>query len=171
MIRRLAVLAALGSSLFADGGAILLQKKAGEYLVTVFASPAPLRAGLTDISVMLQTQKELEPVMDAALTLRVASLNVKLTHDQATNKLLYAATLPLHEGSYQLAVEIQCGQRISVTHEIQVQPAVEKSAANWPYFAIPPIGIMLFTLNRWLKRQQLARVQEKKKGNPQAPLI
>ncbi len=108
-----------------DGGIIQLREVKGPYSVTVFTSPEADRAGLIDVSVLIQWQKTGEVVLDAdvSLTLQPPNhgtikqsdplcslpsasaafglpdmqhpLSVRATREQASNKLLYAAPVEL----------------------------------------------------------------------------
>ena len=49
--------------LFADGGIVLLHRNAPPYVVTVFASPNPPRAGMIDMSVLVRSGDTLDPVL------------------------------------------------------------------------------------------------------------
>jgi hypothetical protein len=45
---------AASSSAMADGGALRFSGRRGDRLIAVFTTPTPLRAGLTDLSVLVQ---------------------------------------------------------------------------------------------------------------------
>jgi hypothetical protein len=67
------LLFALGASVRADGGVIILDREASPFLITVFAAPAPLRAGPVDMSVLVRDASSGQPILDAEvhLTLRL----------------------------------------------------------------------------------------------------
>lgn len=67
------LLFALGASVRADGGVIILDREASPFLITVFAAPAPLRAGPVDMSVLVRDAFSGQPILDAEvrLTLRL----------------------------------------------------------------------------------------------------
>ncbi len=48
----------------ADGGTVQFTKAAGPFVVTVFATPSPLRAGPVDISLMIQQSNNQQPLLD-----------------------------------------------------------------------------------------------------------
>ena len=96
----LAVAAASAPRVFADGGAVQFRQETGPFLVTLFAAPAPLRAGPVDLSVMVQDRTSLEPVLDADVSLRLSAeggpgSSARLTRANAQNKLLYAAPIDI----------------------------------------------------------------------------
>ena len=49
----------------ADGGTVRLSERQGEYRITVFTAPVPFRAGLVDISVLVQDAVSRTPIPDA----------------------------------------------------------------------------------------------------------
>jgi len=55
----------------ADGGVVLLHKDQEPFSVTVFVSPEAAREGLTDVSVLVQTRKSGEIVLDAVVSLSI----------------------------------------------------------------------------------------------------
>jgi len=160
----LLLLAVLGTwtapGLFADGGAVVLHRDAGPFVITVFASPAPLRAGPADLSVMIQRRDSLDPVLDAAVSLTVerngAGLTLAATRDQAQNKLLYAATVNLTEpGLRKYSVNVHHGAEDSeLSGTLSVEPPQPKIDAYWGYFALPPLCIAIFVIHQLLARRQ-----------------
>jgi hypothetical protein len=156
---------------FADGSVMLFRKRADPFIVTAFCEPVPPRVGLVDLSVMLQKASDQSTVLDAAVMLRlkkssmgtITEVVAPATHARATNKLLYAAhvTLP-SAGKWQVSVEIkQDNGTASVPGEISVLPQEAPAATYWPYFVMVPLFVLLFILNRWLRRKWGVR-------NPQA---
>jgi hypothetical protein len=130
--------------LVADGGGILLQKKAGALLVTAFGTP---RVGASEISVLVQRNGD--PVLDAEVNVRVGESAAHAVH--AANKLMYTAVLELARTG-KTPIVITIGQ-VKVTGEVQVQPPV----VYWPYYAVLPAAIALFALNQWLKSKRRVR--------------
>ncbi len=144
--------------LFADGGTLQFHKKAGPFLITVFSAPVPLRAGSADFSVMVQDEQDNSPVLDAGVRLRLsktgeAQLKATATTAQATNKLLYAATVDVPApGQWLVGVEIaRGGATVFASGEVKVLPEEPPLFAYWLYFAVVPLGILLFGINQWLK--------------------
>ena len=108
-----------------DGGVVQLRETRGPFSVTVFVSPESVSGGLTDVSVLVQSQKNGDVVLDADVSLSLIppegvainesdpfcgppsgtvfqsanvtpnSLTVRATREQASNKLLHAALLRL----------------------------------------------------------------------------
>src|SRR5580704_13866550 len=54
-----------GAAARADGGTVRYYDRLGDYRVTVFTSPAPLRAGPVDVSVLVQNVETGQPIVDA----------------------------------------------------------------------------------------------------------
>src|SRR5262252_4179481 len=54
-----------------DGGIVLSHQAKGPFSVTVFVSPEAARGGLTDVSVLVQSRKSGEVVLDADVSLTV----------------------------------------------------------------------------------------------------
>jgi len=148
---------------FADGGTVQLRKEAGALVITVFSSPAPLSAGLVDISLLLQNRNGLEPVLDANVSLLLRAeasgteIQARPTREQAQNKLLYAVPVTLTEsGRWQLAITIlRNGERTEATGAIDVASAPEMAASYWSYIAFPPLVIVVFAVREWLLRRRL----------------
>ena len=84
-------------------------------------------------------------------------VTVPATRAQASNKLLYAASLNLNAaGDWQLHVSVSRGLE-SARFECLL-PALKESskvAGLWPYLAFPPIAIAAFVLNQKLRRHTL----------------
>lgn len=94
---------AFGQPVLANGGTIQLSRApAGPYEVTVLTSPSPLTVGVADVSVLVQRPGADEVVSDARVTVGTEPLaragpggSFEATHEQATNKLFYAANVEL----------------------------------------------------------------------------
>ena len=148
------------STAWGDGGAVLFSGTAGPYLVTLFGSPVPLRAGAADFSVLVQNASRRAPVLDANVVLRLSkagqrAIVARASRSAATNKLLYAATLQLPSaGEWQMQVD---SNGIGVTGAVIVLPEQPQWIAYWPYFAIVPTAIALFAINQWLKAKRRVR--------------
>lgn len=153
--------------LFGDGGTLQLRKPAGPWIVTVFSTPVPLRAGVADLSVMVQTAQDRKTVLDAGVKLHltkssatdVVEIIAPATRSQATNKLLYAARVTLPSaGKWRLEVDVKEKASVaSVSGEIAVLPLQPPAMARWPYFAFVLLVVLLFAMNQWLKRSRRLR--------------
>jgi hypothetical protein len=84
---------------------------------------------------------------------------VAATRDQASNKLLYAATLKLNatEGKRLHVYVVRGAENARFECPLLVTKTTPKSALLWPYLAFPPIVIMAFWMNQWLRRGSLQK--------------
>lgn len=55
----------------ADGGVLVLDGADGPFLITVFAAPAPLRAGPVDLDVLVRDARTGQPILDAEVRLEL----------------------------------------------------------------------------------------------------
>jgi hypothetical protein len=82
---------------------------------------------------------------------------VRATREQASNKLLYAATLDLNAtGDWRLHVYVLRGSdsaRFDCLLPVTAKSA--KPVRPWPYLMLPPILITLFAMNQMLRRHSL----------------
>jgi hypothetical protein len=161
----------------ADGGAVLAQEKAGPWLVTLFGSPAPLRAGPADLSVMVQDASTGAPVLAQRVSLKVQAAAspgseawvppccsmkknvgvVEATHAAAQNKLLYAANLILpSSGAHDVIVRIGGDSPTSelLTVPVKVEPPAPPLSHYWAWLAAPPLLVVVFGLNQRLRRRE-----------------
>lgn len=149
----------------ADGGAVQFEKSSGQFVVTVFATPSPLRAGPVDISLLVRDRKDQQPVFDCQAFIQLCkegamSIPSQATHEAAHNKLFYAAPVKVPEsGLWELEVDIQHGDdSISVAGEIAVASSNPLLLVYWRSLALPPVFISLFAVNQWLKRRSVKGV-------------
>jgi hypothetical protein len=146
----------------ADGGTVQFKKSAGPFSITVFTTPSPLRAGPVDIGLMIQSSDN-QPLLDCVSEVQLrkegeASIRSEATHGSAQNKLFYAAQVRIpRSGVWDLEVTVSRGD-----DSAKVSGAITLAASNpvllvyWRSLAIPPILILLFALNQWLKRRTTA---------------
>ncbi len=166
MRRHLALLLLASSRLFADGGAILLHQQTSAYVVTLFASPTPPRAGMVDFSVFVQSVATLEPVLDADVRIELTKtdppLRIHATRDQAGNRLLYAASVSIKDpGLWRYSVSIATsGERsdpVIVSGSLAVNPERPKLAAYAVYLALPFVALAILSVHQWLRFRKSAR--------------
>jgi hypothetical protein len=147
---------AIAASLRADGGSVLLRQQANAFLITVFGTP---QVGPNDFSVLVQNASDHSPILDARVDIRVAHNLAPATHQYATNKLLYAASVNIFRaGRYSMEINVsRNGEAASIDGEIDVPPPAPPWVSYWPYFALVPAAILLFALNQRLKTQRAKR--------------
>ena len=144
-----------------DGGAVRLKQTSGPFVVTVF-TPEPMQAGPVDVSILVQEAHGSAAVLDALVSLHLSpkvatnaaaqKVSVAATHSQATNKLLYAASVDLPvPGLWTLQVEVHRGvDHVSVDGALVVAAAPPALRTILPYLLVPPVAILVFALHQWL---------------------
>jgi len=147
----------------ADGGIVRFSEQKGNYRITVFTTPTPLRAGPVDVSVLVQDAATGEPVSGVKVTITVQQCGFpsdgalhSATTEAATNKLYYASTIDFPEpGCYLLEVHIDgdLGEA-QVTFELQAAEPPLKWLAMWPWVAWPFLAILLFGIHELLVRRK-----------------
>jgi len=162
----------------ADGGRVLAEKSVDDYRIVLFANPSPLRAGMTDLSVFIEQEGKRSPVLDAVVAFRLnklsrstpelawkgmgcvtpgQSVNARLGH--AGNGLLYSAVLGIPEpGLWSLGVSIdRIGKTSLITFEVPVERALRPLQTMWPFVAILPIAIFLYSWHGFLLRKRRSK--------------
>jgi hypothetical protein len=171
----LTFLSALASAL-ADGGVIVGRTTAEGWQVTLFAAPAPLRAGPGDVTVLVQDAATGSPVLDAEVTVGWTATQPAASTDwlppcctmdtapgqqaarrgHSQNKLLYGAIVPMRAaGPGQLAVSIRAGDRaLDWTVPIEVARPQAPLLTYWPLVALPVGAVGIFSLHQRLSRRK-----------------
>ncbi|MBG83057.1 MAG: hypothetical protein CMJ40_00760 [Phycisphaerae bacterium] len=163
----LALLLLISPSTIADSGIVRTSSVDGPYRITVFSEPTPLRVGLIDLSVMVQSLESETPVLDATISMllehedeTVSSMLVEATREAATNQLLYSAKLALPEsGKWTVLTSVmRDGATSSVHFDFDAGPPLPPILEMWPWFILPVIALLLIVMNQWLQRSK-ARMQ------------
>lgn len=143
----------------ADGGRVVLVEKQGDYRISVFASPDPLRAGPIDISILTQDATTDAPIADAQMDVTLSprdqrgpTLRATATSAAATNKLLRAALLDLPAaGAWDVEIAITADRGpANVRFAIEAGPPLPRWLTVWPWFTWPIGAVFLFSLHRHL---------------------
>jgi hypothetical protein len=156
-----------GTSVRADGGTVVLSERAGDYQVTVLASPAVLHVGAADLSVLVQDAATGQPVDGLSVTLCLVpvgglpadELRLEATRAAATNKLFYAAQFDLPTaGRWQLTATV-AGPLGMTTIEgiLEVAGPPPRWVALWPWIGWPVVVVLLFALRERLVCQRRER--------------
>ena len=152
------------SSVRADGGTVLWQRTTGPFQVTLFTAQTPLRKGPGDLSVMLEEAGETQPIVDARVFLELENgagktVRAEATHRLARNKLLYCSLINLPEaGHWKMKIIIEYGdERAEVLDHLMVANPQPMLFAYWKLMAFPPVVIVLFVVNQWLRRKTVLR--------------
>jgi len=160
----------------ADGGTVQISAEEGAYRITVFSASAVIRAGPEDISVLVQERKTNQPLLNENVWLSFRRLDqkpaaaneawvppccrmkssknldkIEATHQVATNKLLYAATVILPEaGEWEVKVGVKISpprEAATITGQIRVSPPAPPVLAYWPFFVLPVVSIAGYVLH------------------------
>jgi hypothetical protein len=149
----------------ADGGRVVLIERKGDYRVSVFASPDPLRAGPIDISILLQEAATDTPIADAQVDVSLSpadqrgpTIRATATSAAATNKLLRAAIVDLPAaGTWDAEITITADHGPANVHfAIEAGPPLPRWLTVWPWFTWPIGAVFLFGIHRhlvWQKRR------------------
>jgi hypothetical protein len=152
------------SSLRADGGTVRLSQRQGDYQITVFTAPTPLRAGPVDVSVLVQDAMTGLPLPQAQVTVRAAprgrssaAIVQPATSEAATNKLFRAAVFDMPEPGWwevEVAIEGEHGPA-RARFEVEAAEAAPRWLTLWPWLAWPALAIVLFGIHQWLARGKI----------------
>jgi hypothetical protein len=151
------------SFLRADGGTVRLSQRQGDYRITVFTTPTPLRAGPVDVSVLVQDARTGQPVPQARVTVRAAprgrsreAILQPATSEAATNKLFRAAVFELPEpGWWEVEVAVEGGRAPArARFEVEAAEAAPRWLALWPWLGWPAVAILLFSIHQVLVRRK-----------------
>ena len=140
-----------------------LSEEKGGYRITVFTAPTPFRAGLVDISVLVQDASTLEPVPGVRVNVQAAprgrpdeSVGYPATAQAATNKLFNAAVFELPEAGWwdvQVSVEGTRGPA-RLRFEVEAAERLPGWLALWPWIAWPCVVILVFSVHQRLVRRR-----------------
>jgi hypothetical protein len=152
----------LPSLAFADGGIVRLSEQQGNYRLTVFTTPTPLRAGPVDVTVLVQDAATGEPASDVQVMIEAAwrgspavAIRHAATTEAATNKLYFAATFDLPEpGWYALGVSVAGARGEAQVHfELEAAEPLPGLLGLWPWVGWPVVVILLFSIHQFLIRR------------------
>lgn len=152
--------------LCADGGTVRLSDQRGDYRITVFTSPTPLRAGPIDISVFVQDLATGEPAAGTRVAVRATprqpgtdTICQEATTAAATNKLYLAAVFDLTEpGWWDVHILIEgLPEPIEVSFTMEAGHPLPRLGEMAPWIAWPVLAIALFGVHQWLVRRKTIR--------------
>jgi hypothetical protein len=155
----------LPSLALADGGTLRLSEQRGPYHIGLFTSPAPLRAGPVDVSVLVQDAATGQALSDAVVEITLTppegngTLQASARRGAATNNLFYAAELDLPApGTWRIEVEISAPQGVErCACAVQVDEPAPRWQTLWPWIAWPALPIALFGLREFFAWKRLTR--------------
>ena len=171
---------AIPEMLLADGGAIQFQGDAGSFHVTLFTQPPILRAGLIDITMLVQDRSNLDPILDAKVTFhlnrqagslpeatqwmppacamnKTADLsNIPALLGHGENRLLYGSAVQVSDsGRWEFKAQIQrAGETAEIDTGLNIGLAPPPPMAYWHLFLLIPAAILGFVLHQWARAQR-----------------
>jgi len=153
----------------ADGGVLVARGRVASLDCTVLAAPAPLRAGLSEWSVLLQRAADASVVLDAEVELELSRtqsgaaqghrLVASATREASDNRLFYTARLRLPDaGDWHGSVRVRSAEgEGALAVEVVVAPGVGPLREHWRALGLPPLALGLFGLHQWLVLGRTAR--------------
>src|SRR5262249_763281 len=144
------------------GGTLRFSGPCGDWRVSAFTTPTPLRVGIVDVSVLVQESASGKPRPDLSVTISarpVGASGKKLrepaTHEAATNKLFRMVELKLTEpGFWDVEVEVK-GSEGKATARFQLpveEPLLFRSTLGL-WIGWPAVAVLLFGIHQWLVRR------------------
>jgi hypothetical protein len=152
----------------ADGGAVRYSQRHDDRLITVFTDPTPLRAGIVDISVLIQDANSGKPLPDVPVIVSAYPLHDQETRisspattEAATNKLLRAVQLNFSEsGPWRIEVTVDdVGQRSPIAFEVDVAEARPPWIQTSLWIGWPLVAIGIFFIHQFLVRRSAIKAQ------------
>jgi len=146
----------------ADGGVVLWQRIAAPFTITLFSTEVPLRPGVADLSVLLESTEGHSPILDARVLIELEHeagtiIRAEATRSQAQNKLLYCSLINLPEaGQWKMRLHVRRGDSSAeVLSDLVVAAPQPVLLSHWELIAVPPIIIGLFITNQCLRRKRV----------------
>lgn len=153
----------MASALFGDASVVLLHQRADPFDVTLFGDSAHLTTAQTTLSVMVQRASDHSDVPDAHVMFRftrdengkITELVAPATHAKASNKLLYGAVVTIPSpGYWNFEADVDAhGAHVIAASKIAVGPPEAPLKEKWPLIVFIPVAIVMFIINRRLKRR------------------
>src|SRR5947207_1973535 len=113
----------------ADGGVVLWQRISAPFTITLFSTDVPLRPGVADLSVLLESTDGHSPILDAQVFIELEHegdtiIRAEATRSQARNKLLYCSLINLPAaGRWKIRLHIRRGDSSAeVLSDLAVAP-------------------------------------------------
>lgn len=159
----LADLVLRSSLVHADGGILQFTRASNGYTITVFTSPAPVRVGAVELSVLVQdsNSRALSPdigvrVMAKSVNMPDRRLSSEASAVAATNRLFRVARIDFPEpGVWIVEITVGAGpEQVMLSGEIEVAKALPKWLELGPWLGVPVVAVMLFAVHRGLVRRR-----------------
>jgi hypothetical protein len=173
---------------FADGGTLRLSQRWSDRQISVFTSPAVLRAGPIDISVLIQDAQSGRVRTDSTVDVELGALDPPAlvlsktaTADAATNKLFKAALFDVsHAGPWkvriflrdpQIPIDSATEQTSRDVPAAEFELAIAPPLPAWldlaPWIGWPFAAIALFGVHQWLAAKSNRATQRRRQSQPE----
>ena len=143
----------------ADGGVVMCQRTSSVFKITLFSTETPLQPGPADFSVLLERTGGYSPILDAQVFMELehesgTRIYAQATRRQARNKLLYCSLITLPKsGDWKMILHVIRGhEKADMLYDLVVTAPPPVLLSNWRLISLPPVIIILFIINQWLRR-------------------
>jgi hypothetical protein len=151
-------------------------EKVGAYELFVTASPYPLQVGENDISVLMGRLSDGQIVLDTQVTVIAEPIDppgesraFSATHDNATNKLYYAANVVFPTpGQWRLTIQVD-GPAGPVSASVDAEVKAHQSPILLKYLGLVGVPLVV-VLVVFVLRRRSARVLDGERPSPPDPL-
>jgi hypothetical protein len=167
------VFSLIPSLAMADGGTIRLSEQKGDYQITIFTAPTPLRAGPVDVSVLIQNAATKQPLSDVQINIQATHRghhSVVIRHpatiEAATNKLFRAATFELNEPGWweiEASIDVPFGET-QARFDIEAAEPLPPYLAMWACISWPALPILLFAAHQFLFKRKVGNSSKRSSG-------
>jgi hypothetical protein len=151
-----------------DGGSVRLSERLGNYRVTVFTSPTPVRAGPVDLSILVLDAQTGTPLTESEVRIEVIRLGTdhavqsyKALIGSATNKLLHAVHFELPTaGTWRIDVQLSGPTGTAQTSfDFEAGDRLPRWMELWPWIALPLLPIVFFLLRAFSIEMRMRRAK------------
>jgi len=146
----------------ADGGVVLWQRTSAPFTITLFSTEVPLRPGVADLSVLVESTEGHSPILDARVLIELEHeggtiIRAEATRSQAQNKLLYCSLINIPQsGQWKMRLHVRRGDsNAEVLSELTVAARQAVLLSYWKLIALPAITVIFFICNQWFQSRQL----------------
>jgi hypothetical protein len=137
----------------------MCQRTSAVFKITLFSTEMPLRPGPADLSVLLERTGGYSPILDAQVLMELEHesgtiIYAQATRGQARNKLLYCSLITLPKsGRWKMRLHVIRGnEKAEMLYDLVVTAPPPVLVSNWRLISLPPIIMILFIINQWLRR-------------------